>query len=141
LPAWGQPRRLSQLIQFSSLSIAFIVPFGWVTKFDRGPGQAWLNDAFGGVPYEIFWMLLIAGIWPRWRPGAIALIVFITTCLLELLPLWQPAWLPAFALPCWDGWGWAMPLPGAIFPITRLVVGSAGSGCGGLILRRGYDIA
>ena len=40
-------------------------------------------------------MLLIAGIWPRWRPGAIALIVFITTCLLELLPLWQPAWLPA----------------------------------------------
>ena len=95
MPAWGQPRRLSQLIQFSFLSIAFIVPFGWGTKFDRGPGQAWLNDAFGGVPYEIFWMLLIAGIWPRWHPGAIAHIVFITTCLLELLPLCQPAWLPA----------------------------------------------
>ncbi len=110
------------------LSIAFIVPFGLVTKFYRGPGQAWLNDAFGGIPYEIFWMLLVAVIWPRLRPGAIALLVFITTCLLEFLQLWQPAWLqairgtlpgrlvlgntfiwsdfPYYAIGCFLGWLW-----------------------------------
>ncbi|MEM9119605.1 MAG: DUF2809 domain-containing protein [Cyanobacteria bacterium P01_F01_bin.56] len=77
------------------LSIAFIVPFGLVTKFYPGPGQAWLNDAFGGIPYEIFWMLLVAVMWPRLRPGAIALMVLLTTCVLEFLQLWQPDWLQA----------------------------------------------
>lgn len=76
-------------------SIMFIVPLGWASKFYRGSGQAWLNDAFGGIPYEIFGMLLVALIWPRWRPGAIALGVLLMTCLLELLQLWQPAWLQA----------------------------------------------
>lgn len=77
------------------LSIAFIVPFGLITKFYRGAGQAWLNDAFGGIPYAIFWMLLVALIWPKLRPAAIALTVFLTTCLVECLQLWQPAWLQA----------------------------------------------
>lgn len=77
------------------LSIAFIVPFGLFTKFYRGVGQAWLNDAFGGIPYEIFWILFAAWIWPRIRPATIALAVFITTCLLEFLQLWQPEWLQA----------------------------------------------
>lgn len=77
------------------LSILFIVPFGLATKFYRGPGQSWLNDAFGGIPYEIFWMLLVAWIWPRTKPIAIALIVLTATCLLEFLQLWQPDWLQA----------------------------------------------
>lgn len=112
------------------LSIAFIVPFGLVTKFYRGPGQAWLNDTFGGIPYEIFWMLLVGVIWPRLRPGTIALLVFIATCLLEFLQLWQPAWLQAIRAT----------LPG------RLVLGNSftwgdfpyyaiGCGCGWLWLR------
>ena len=76
-------------------SIGFIVPFGLITKFYRGTGQAWLNDAFGGIPYEVFWILLVAWIWPRTRPAAIAFSVFGATCLLEFLQLWQPAWLQA----------------------------------------------
>ena len=110
------------------LSIAFIVPFGLVTKFYRGTGQAWLNDVFGGIPYEIFWMLLVALIWQWLRPGAIARIVLISTCLLEFLQLWQPTWLqairatlpgrlvfgntftwgdfPYYVIGCWLGWLW-----------------------------------
>jgi hypothetical protein len=110
------------------LSLAFIVPFGLATKFYPGVGQAWLNDAFGGIPYEIFWMLAIALIWPQLRPGKIAVIVFTTTCWLEFLQLWQPGWLqgvratlpgrlvlgnsftwsdfPYYAIGCVVGWLW-----------------------------------
>lgn len=110
------------------LSIAFIVPFGLLTKFYRGVGQAWLNDTFGGIPYVIFWMLLVALIWPRPRPTGIALTVFFATCLLEFLQLWQPDWLqairatlpgrlvlgnsftwsdfPYYAIGCFFGWWW-----------------------------------
>lgn len=77
------------------LSILGIVPFGLATKFYRGWGQAWLNDAFGGIPYEIFWMLLVALLWRRGRPGAIALVVLGATCALEVLQLWQPPLLQA----------------------------------------------
>jgi hypothetical protein len=77
------------------LSLLLIVPFGLFTKFYRGVGQAWLNDAFGGIPYEIFWILLVAWLRPHWRPGAIALGVFLATVVLEFLQLWQPAWLQA----------------------------------------------
>lgn len=110
------------------LSLAFIIPLGLLTKFYRGGGQAWLNNSFGGIPYEIFWMLLVALIWPRERPGAIALLVFSTTSLLEFLQLWQPGWLQAmratlpgrlvlgntfiwsdflyYAIGCFVGWLW-----------------------------------
>lgn len=77
------------------ISIAMLVPLGLVAKFYRGPGQAWLNDAFGGIPYEMFWMFLMAWFWPATKPVAIALTVFIATCLLEFLQLWQPDWLQA----------------------------------------------
>jgi glycopeptide antibiotics resistance protein len=77
------------------LSLVSIVPFGLVTKFYRGWGQAWLNDAFGGIPYVIFWMLLGAVVWPQSRPRTLALGVFCATCALEFLQLWQPPWLQA----------------------------------------------
>lgn len=75
------------------LSIAFVIPLGLATKFYRGVGQSWLNDAFGGIPYEIFWMLLVAVIWPRLPPTSIAIAVFVATSLIEFLQLWQPPWL------------------------------------------------
>lgn len=77
------------------LSLGLIVPFGLFTKFYQGPGQRWLNDSFGGIPYEIFWILLVAWIWPRGKPVAIALGVFGVTVGLEFLQLWHPAWLQA----------------------------------------------
>ncbi|MGD1907001.1 MAG: DUF2809 domain-containing protein [Leptolyngbyaceae cyanobacterium] len=77
------------------MSLSFIVPFGLVTKFYSGRGHQWLNDTFGGIPYEIFWILLAAWLWPRVRAHTIALAVLGGTCLLEILQLWQPPWLQA----------------------------------------------
>lgn len=77
------------------LSLAFIVPFGLITKFYPGPGRAWLNDAFGGIPYELFWIFGVAWIWPQLRPGVVAIAVLLATCALEFLQLWQPTWLQA----------------------------------------------
>ncbi|NJN21099.1 MAG: DUF2809 domain-containing protein [Leptolyngbya sp. RL_3_1] len=77
------------------ISLGIIVPFGLVTKFYGGRGAEWLNDTFGGIPYEIFWILLVAWFWPRGKAFTIALSVFVATCLLEVLQLWQPPWLQA----------------------------------------------
>ena len=117
--------------QALALSMAVIVPLGLVLKFYQGPGQAWLNDTFGGVPYEIFFVLLAAYIWPAASPGRIAIAVCLATCGLEFLQLWQPPWLQAIRAT----------LPG------RLVLGNTfswtdfpyyfiGSGLGWLGLRR-----
>ncbi len=77
------------------ISLAIIVPFGLLTKFYRGPGQAWLNDSFGSIPYEIFWILLVVFIWPQITKGSAAIAVLITTCILEVLQLWHPPFLQA----------------------------------------------
>lgn len=115
------------------VSLAIIVPFGLLTKFYAGPGRTWLNDSLGGIPYEIFWILLVALLWPRSKAGAIALGVLVATCALEFLQLWQPPWLqairatlpgrlvlgnafswsdfPYYALGCGLGWLWLRALP------------------------------
>ncbi len=77
------------------ISIAAIVPLGLTVKFYRGPGQEWLNNSFGGVPYEIFWILLVVFIWPQISALWASLGVCIATCLLEFLQLWQPPFLQA----------------------------------------------
>lgn len=81
--------------QALAVSMAVIVPLGLGIKFYQGPGQSWLNDTFGGVSYEIFFVLLAAYIWPAVSPGRIAIAVCLATCGLEFLQLWQPAWLQA----------------------------------------------
>lgn len=81
--------------QVLAVSMAVIVPLGLALKFYPGPGQAWLNDTFGGVPYEIFFVLLATYIWPAVSPGRIAIAVCLATCAIEFLQLWQPPWLQA----------------------------------------------
>ena len=76
-------------------SILFIVPFGLAMKFYRGPGQEWLNNSFGGVPYEIFFVLLVVFIWPQLPAVRAAVAVCLVTCLLECLQLWHPPFLQA----------------------------------------------
>ncbi len=110
------------------ISLCMIVPMGLLTKFYDGRGHQWLNDTFGGIPYEIFWILLVALLWPRQKSLTIALGVFVATCLLEALQLWQPVWLqairatlpgrlvlgntfawgdfPYYAIGCGVGWLW-----------------------------------
>ncbi|NER38162.1 MAG: DUF2809 domain-containing protein [Oscillatoria sp. SIO1A7] len=76
-------------------SILFIVPLGLAMKFYRGPGQEWLNNSFGGVPYEIFFVLLVVFIWPQLAAVRAAVAVCLVTCLLECLQLWHPPFLQA----------------------------------------------
>lgn len=76
-------------------SILVIVPLGLATKFYRGPGQEWLNNSFGGIPYEIFFVLLVVFIWPQLSALRAALAVCLATCLLEFLQLWHPPFLEA----------------------------------------------
>ena len=79
-------------------SLAIIVPLGFITKFYPGPGHNWLNDAFGGVPYEIFWILLIAYLRPKASPLKISVGVCLMTCAVEFLQLWSPPFLQTIRL-------------------------------------------
>lgn len=108
------------------LSIILITPFGFATKFYTGPFHAWINDSLGGVLYEMFWCLVAAFFLPKAETRAIALWVFVVTCILEILQLWHPSFLeavrstfigrtligtsfawtdiPHYAIGCWLGW-------------------------------------
>ena len=77
------------------LSLIVVVPMGFYTKFYAGPGQVWISNSFGGMVYEVFWCLLIALLFPRYRSFGIALGVFLATCILEVLQLWSPPFLVA----------------------------------------------
>jgi hypothetical protein len=91
------PRRVERRLV---LALAIVTPVGFATKFWL-PG--WLPEPAGrwcllygaAVLYEIFWVLLLALVWPRltvWRNAAI---VFLVTCILECLQLVRAGWLTA----------------------------------------------
>ncbi|NJL60920.1 MAG: DUF2809 domain-containing protein [Methylacidiphilales bacterium] len=77
------------------ISIIFIVPFGYVVRFSQGLGLPWLQDLLGSVAYEIFWILLVAFLYPKAVPWKVAIAIFIATCGVEFLQLWQPPFLQA----------------------------------------------
>lgn len=69
-----------------------LIPLGYSIRF-HGPGPEWLNDALGSVMYEMFWITLFLGIWPKVQPLKIAITVCLATCALEFLQLWHPPML------------------------------------------------
>lgn len=73
------------------ISMSIIVPLGYVVRFYQGGG--WLNDAFGGIAYEIFWILLVVFFFPQASLSRTAVGVCFVTCGLEFLQLWQPPFL------------------------------------------------
>lgn len=77
------------------ISLCLVVPFGYIIRFSQGPAPEWLNDAIGSVAYEIFWILLAVLCFPHTSILTIAIAVCLTTCGLEFLQLWHPAWLEA----------------------------------------------
>lgn len=87
------PMRLALL-----LSIAIVVPIGYWVRFAPTDEWAWLHDALGSIAYETFWILLILLVWPQGSISKIAVTVFIATCALEVLQLWQPPFLQALRL-------------------------------------------
>jgi hypothetical protein len=54
-----------------------------------------MNDLFGSIAYEIFWILLIALLFPKASPVWTAIGVCLATCLVEFLQLWHPPFLEA----------------------------------------------
>lgn len=76
------------------ISILIIVPLGYVVRF-HGAAPEWLNDSFGSIAYEIFWILLVALLFPKVSPLWTAVGVCLATCLLEFFQLWHPPFLQA----------------------------------------------
>jgi Protein of unknown function (DUF2809) len=82
------------------VTMAAVVPMGYWVRF-HGPGPEWLNDALGSVAYEVFWIALFWGCFVGRTfgvgrsPFRISFAVFLATCGLEFLQLWQPPVLQA----------------------------------------------
>ena len=76
------------------ISLITIVPIGYMIRF-HGSAPEWLNDLFGSIAYEIFWILLVAFLFPQASPLWTAIGVCLATCALEFLQLWQPPFLQA----------------------------------------------
>ena len=86
----SQNRRMPAFI-----SLLIVTPLGFATKFYGGPGAWWLNNYAGGVLYEIFWCLAVVFLWPNTPFVLTAVFVFVSTCSLEFLQLWNPYFLQA----------------------------------------------
>lgn len=84
------PYRVSLLI-----SIVLIVPIGYIIRFSQGIVPEQINDSFGSLAYEIFWILLVQFFHPKASILWTAIAVCLTTCLIEFLQLWQPPFLQA----------------------------------------------
>jgi len=76
-------------------ALAATAVLGVGTKLYAGPGAGWVGGYAGGIPYEVFWILLAGIAWPRARPALLAGCVLAATSLLETLQLWQPEPLQA----------------------------------------------
>jgi hypothetical protein len=76
------------------VNLVAIVPLGYGVRFS-GAGPAWLNDALGSIAYEVFWILLVALLFPKASPVWVAVGVCLATCGVEFLQLWQTPWLQA----------------------------------------------
>ena len=93
-PPQVQRHRVLQYRLALLISILIIVPLGYVVRF-YGAAPEWFNDLFGSIAYEIFWILLVALIFPKAAPIWTAVGVCLATCVLEFLQLWHPPFLQA----------------------------------------------
>ncbi len=77
------------------LSLCIVIPLGFWFKFYTGPGEFWFNNYGAGLVYEIFWCLVVFLLVRPVRENTvkIAVMVFVGTCLLEVLQLWHPMFL------------------------------------------------
>ncbi|HAF30536.1 MAG TPA: DUF2809 domain-containing protein [Bacteroidales bacterium] len=70
-----------------------IIPLGLFSKIYSGTGHEWVNNKLGGVFYEIFWCLIFFIILPKSKPIRIVIGVFVVTCILEFMQLWENEFL------------------------------------------------
>jgi Protein of unknown function (DUF2809) len=76
------------------ISAITLIPLGyWVRFYGFGPSE--LKDALGSIVYVMFWITLGLACWTRVSPLKMSSGVFLLTCGLEFLQLWQPTFLQA----------------------------------------------
>jgi hypothetical protein len=77
------------------IALAVVTPLGFATKLAPGLEAPWIRFYAGGALYEIFWVLLVLALAPRWPPVRVAFGVLIATSALEVLQLWSSPLLEA----------------------------------------------
>ena len=83
--------RLHNIRKHCVFSLLLVTPVGFGFKLYNGPAQWWFNNYGAGLLYEIFWILVIFFIFPSKKLILkIPAWVFIITCVLEILQLWNP---------------------------------------------------
>jgi hypothetical protein len=87
--------RVAQYRMALLISIAIVLPLGYLVRFSQGPAPEWFNDAFGSIAYEFFWLFLVLLLFPKASPFWVAIGVFLVTCAIEFLQLCQLQPLPA----------------------------------------------
>jgi hypothetical protein len=81
----------SLIRKYVLLSLLLVTPTGFLFKFYSGPAQWWFNDYGAGIPYVIFWVLVIFLLFPyEQAANRIPLWVFSLTSTLEVIQLWHP---------------------------------------------------
>jgi Protein of unknown function (DUF2809) len=116
------PKRLIFLI-----NILAIVPLGCVVRFSHILPE-YFHHVAGDIAYEILLMLIGVFIYPTANRRQIAVLVFLVTCGIEFLKLYQAPWFqsirttlagrlvfgltfdwlnfPIYAIGCYLGWRW-----------------------------------
>lgn len=71
------------------LGALITVPLGFYSKFYDGVAEDWVNNSLSGIFYEIFWCFVLASLLIQVTPRTIAIVVFLLTCLIEILQLFD----------------------------------------------------
>jgi hypothetical protein len=78
------------------IALVLLIPAGFLVKFAVPGAFGWWCRLYGAaILYEVFWVVLLRLIFPRLTPVWCAAIVFVCTCILEVLQLWHAPWLDA----------------------------------------------
>ena len=85
--------KISKFQIIATTILLLLIPLGFYTKIYSGIGHEWVNNKLGGVFYEIFWCLVFYILLPKSKPFGIAVWVFIITCLLEFVQLFNNSFL------------------------------------------------
>jgi glycopeptide antibiotics resistance protein len=77
------------------IGMIILIPVGYTVRFSQITGLGWFVDMFGSIAYEIFWIFLVAFLYPKASPLWTAIGVCLATCMIEFLQLVQTPFLQA----------------------------------------------
>ncbi|WP_159790387.1 DUF2809 domain-containing protein [Sodalinema gerasimenkoae] len=85
----ARQQRIRRYRRYLAIAMLICIPVGIGTKFYSGILETWVQDSAGGMIYVMFGMFLLGFIFPELAAGAIAIIVFLLTSLIEFSQLSQ----------------------------------------------------